>query len=85
MIEVAKNLHQLATDLWEKKQENSANSSQPPSKDNPYTSTPITEESDHYSAGETGSAETELQTPPTDFCFTTNISDKNIYLLYVVL
>jgi transposase len=38
LVEVAKNLHQLATDLWEKKQENSQNSSQPPSKDNPYSS-----------------------------------------------
>lgn len=36
LVEVAKNLHQLATDLWEKKQENSENSSQPPSQDNPY-------------------------------------------------
>jgi len=36
LVEVAKNLHQLATDLWEKKQENSSNSSQPPSQDNPY-------------------------------------------------
>ena len=36
LIEVAKNLHQLATDLWEKQQQNSENSSQPPSKDNPY-------------------------------------------------
>ncbi len=38
LVEVAKNLHTLATDLWEKKQENSQNSSQPPSKDNPYIS-----------------------------------------------
>jgi hypothetical protein len=36
LVEVAKNLHQLATDLWEKQQQNSANSSQPPSKDHPY-------------------------------------------------
>ncbi len=38
LIEVAKNLHQLATDLWEKQQQSSENSSQPPSKDNPYES-----------------------------------------------
>jgi transposase len=31
LVEVAKNLHQLATDLWEKQQQNSENSSQPPS------------------------------------------------------
>lgn len=36
LVEVAKNLHILATDLWEKKQQNSENSSQPPSQDNPY-------------------------------------------------
>jgi transposase len=40
LVEVAKNLHQLATDLWEKQQQNSANSSQPPSKDNPYVLLP---------------------------------------------
>ncbi len=59
LVEVAKNLHQLATDLWEKQQRNSENSSQPPSKDNPYTSKPTTEESDHDSELGTGSAETE--------------------------
>lgn len=37
LVEVAKNLHQLATDLWEKEPKNSQNSSQPPSKDNPYS------------------------------------------------
>ncbi len=44
LVEVAKNLHQLATDLWEKQQQSSENSSQPPSKDNPYVSLPTTEE-----------------------------------------
>ncbi len=38
LVEVADNLHQLATELWEKQQQNSENSSQPPSKDNPYSS-----------------------------------------------
>ena len=38
LVEVAKNLHQLATKLWEKQQQNSENSSQPPSSDNPYVS-----------------------------------------------
>jgi hypothetical protein len=43
LVEVAKNLHQLATELWEKQQQNSGNSSKPPSTDNPYTSNPPTE------------------------------------------
>ena len=30
LVEVAKNLHQLATELWEKQQQNSENSSKPP-------------------------------------------------------
>jgi IS1 family transposase len=59
LVEVAKNLHQLATDLWEKQQQNSANSSQPPSKDNPYTSKATTEESAQNSESETGSLKTE--------------------------
>ena len=45
LVEVAKNLHQLATELWEKQQQNSENSSLPPSKDNPYTSNSTKEES----------------------------------------
>ena len=44
LVEVAKNLHILATDLWEKQQQNSENSSQPPSLDNPYTSKSTTKE-----------------------------------------
>lgn len=44
LVEVAKNLHALATELWEKQQQNSTNSSQPPSKNNPYTSLPKREE-----------------------------------------
>ncbi len=38
LVEVAQNLHQLATELWEKQQQNSGNSSRPPSSDNPYQS-----------------------------------------------
>jgi hypothetical protein len=38
LVEVADNLHILATELWEKQQQNSKNSSQPPSLDNPYSS-----------------------------------------------
>ncbi len=45
LVEVAKNLHQLAMELWEKQQQNSENSSLPPSKDNPYTSNSTKEES----------------------------------------
>ena len=45
LVEVAKNLHQLATELWEKQQQNSENSSLPPSKDNPYSSNSTKEES----------------------------------------
>ena len=44
LVEVADNLHKLATELWEKQQQNSANSSQPPSTDNPYTSSTPTKE-----------------------------------------
>ena len=59
LVEVAKNLHQLATDLWEKQQQSSENSSQPPSKDNPYASKPTTEESEHYSESESRSGSRE--------------------------
>ena len=59
LIEVAKNLHQLATDLWEKQQQSSENSSQPPSKDNPYTSMPTTEESAQSLESESKSDNTE--------------------------
>ena len=60
LVEVADNLHQLATELWEKQQQNSENSSQPPSKDNPYnSSTPTKEESAQDLESATGSAKTE--------------------------
>ncbi len=36
LVEVATNLHQLAVEQWEKLQQNSKNSSRPPSSDNPY-------------------------------------------------
>ena len=36
LVEVAINLHQLAVEQWEKLEENSRNSSRPPSTDNPY-------------------------------------------------
>jgi transposase len=61
LVEVAKNLHQLATDLWEKQQQNSENSSQPPSLDNPYSSKTTTEESNPSSEFETESGQTELE------------------------
>jgi hypothetical protein len=36
LVEVATNLHKLAVEQWEKLQQNSQNSSRPPSSDNPY-------------------------------------------------
>ena len=59
LVEVADNLHQLATDLWEKQQQNSENSSQPPSKDNPYSSKATTEESSLSSESESTTVKTE--------------------------
>ncbi|MDJ0596469.1 MAG: transposase [Pleurocapsa sp. MO_226.B13] len=59
LVEVAKNLHQLATELWEKQQQSSENSSQPPSKDNPYGSLPTTEKSEKNSESETRSGKSE--------------------------
>ena len=59
LVEVAKNLHQLATDLWEKQQQSSENSSVPPSKDNPYVSLPTTEESEHDLELESGSSKAQ--------------------------
>ena len=59
LVEVAKNLHILATDLWEKQQQSSENSSQPPSLDNPYTSLSTTEKSEKNSESETRSGKTE--------------------------
>jgi len=61
LVEVAKNLHQLATDLWEKQQQNSDNSSQPPSKDNPYSSKTTTEESSSSSESESTTVKTESE------------------------
>jgi hypothetical protein len=59
LVEVADNLHQLATDLWEKQQQNSENSSQPPSLDNPYTSKSTTQESAQSSESESAAAKSE--------------------------
>ncbi len=59
LVEVADNLHQLATELWEKQQQNSENSSQPPSKDNPYSSNKKQEAEHPSSESETGSGKTE--------------------------
>ena len=59
LVEVAKNLHILATDLWEKQQQNSENSSQPPSLDSPYASKPTTKESAQNLESETRLGQTE--------------------------
>ena len=61
LVEVAKNLHTLATDLWEKQQQSSSNSSQPPSLDNPYSSKSTTEESEKNLESETRSDKTERE------------------------
>ena len=61
LVEVAKNLHQLATDLWEKQQQSSENSSQPPSKDNPYGLLSTTEESSPSSESESATVTTEQE------------------------
>jgi len=57
LVEVANNLHQLATDLWEKQQQNSENSSQPPSLDNPYS--PNKKQEPEQPSSESGTAEIE--------------------------
>ena len=44
LVEVAFNLRSLAVEQWEKLQQNSENSSKPPSSDNPYSNTPTTDE-----------------------------------------
>ena len=61
LVEVADNLHQLATELWEKQQQNSENSSQPPSKDNPYDSQTTTEELEKIEESESSSAQTDSE------------------------
>ena len=61
LVEVADNLHQLATDLWEKQQQSSENSSQPPSKDNPYGLLSTTEESSHASESKSATVTTEQE------------------------
>lgn len=61
LVEVADNLHKLATELWEKQQQNSANSSQPPSKDSPYGSLAVTEESAQSSESESKEDDTESE------------------------
>lgn len=60
LVEVADNLHILATKLWEKQQQNSENSSQPPSKDNPYDST-TTVKSQKNSESESSLAQTDSE------------------------
>ena len=59
LVEVADNLHRLATDLWEKQQQNSKNSSQPPSLDNPYNSKKTKEPEHPSSKSESATVKTE--------------------------
>ncbi len=67
LVEVAKNLHQLATELWEKQQQNSENSSQPPSSDNPYSSNPTTEEKSQSPESELSQEKTKRTKVLTSF------------------
>jgi hypothetical protein len=66
LVEVASNLHQLATQLWEKQQRNSANSSQPPSKNHPYTSKVTTETDSDSPASEGKSASDQSESQETE-------------------
>jgi hypothetical protein len=61
LLEVADNLHQLAIQLWEKQQQNSENSSQPPSLDNPYSLKATTEQSSPSSESESTTVKTESE------------------------
>ena len=65
LVEVADNLHQLAIELWEKQQQNSENSSQPPSKDNPYVSSLSTTE-ELSPSSESESTEIKTEQKPID-------------------
>lgn len=59
LVEVADNLHILATELWEKQQQNSENSSLPPSKDNPYSPKKKPEAEHPSSRSESATVKTE--------------------------
>ncbi|MGK7950268.1 MAG: hypothetical protein AB4368_16170 [Xenococcaceae cyanobacterium] len=61
LVEVADNLHQLATELWEKQQQSSENSSQPPSKDNPYRNNQKQEAEHPSSESESATVKTESE------------------------
>lgn len=63
LVEVALNLHQLATELWEKQKRNSANSSQPPSKNNPYASKATPETDSPGSEVNSASDQSEAKAP----------------------
>ena len=72
-MEVATNLHSLAVEQWEKLQQNSNNSSQPPSSDNPYQKGDSQEkEQEKEKAGiestepETNNEGKEISTPEED-------------------
>ena len=55
LVEVATNLHELAVEQWERLEQNSRNSSRPPSSDNPYQA--------QTREKEDGSATTEVSEP----------------------
>ena len=66
LVEVADNLHQLATDLWEKQQQNSENSSQPPSLDNPYSPTKKPKPEPEHPSSESESATVKTEQKQID-------------------
>ncbi len=70
-MEVATNLHALAVEQWEKLQQNSNNSSRPPSSDNPY------QKGDSEDKADQESTEAELDTEGKEISATEEDSDKN--------
>ena len=66
LVEVADNLHSLATDLWEKQQQNSENSSQPPSLDNPYSPKKKPEPEPEHPSSESESATVKTEQKQID-------------------
>ena len=58
---MATNLHQLAVEQWERLEQNSGNSSRPPSTDNPYQ-TKVTDKED-FSEAQESLTEQETESP----------------------
>ncbi len=73
LVEVATNLHQLAIEQWEKLQQNSNNSSRPPSSDNPYNKG----DSQEKDKGSQQSTEPEANTEGKEISAPSEDRDKN--------